>query len=141
MDAKTASLKGDLNEEIYMEQLEGFLAPDQKRKVCKLVKSLDGLQQAPKQWHEKFDKILRRFESWPSNEIWVQDWCSKNAIMASHPHVYLVVTGSRYRDLGPQVISLGSMNPSELRIFYSAIGIFVNPMLRPQGLDLRLMDT
>ncbi|KAK2979700.1 hypothetical protein RJ640_002872 [Escallonia rubra] len=66
-------------------------------------------------------------------------------LMASHPDVYLVVAGSgpwqqRYKDLGPQVIALGSMNPSELRAFYNAIDIFVNPTLRPQGLDLTLME-
>ncbi|XP_027079788.2 uncharacterized protein [Coffea arabica] len=59
--------------------------------------------------------------------------------------VYLIVAGSgpwlqRYRDLGPQVIALGSMNPSELHAFYSSIDIFVNPTLRPQGLDLTLME-
>lgn len=62
-----------------------------------------------------------------------------------HPNVYLVVAGSgpwenRYRELGPQVLVLGSMNPSELGAFYNAIDIFLNPTLRPQGLDLTLME-
>ncbi|GAA0162140.1 transmembrane signal receptor [Lithospermum erythrorhizon] len=34
MDVKTAFLNGDLEEEIYMEQLEGFLVPGKERKVC-----------------------------------------------------------------------------------------------------------
>ncbi|KAK9194952.1 hypothetical protein WN943_003067 [Citrus x changshan-huyou] len=58
MDVKTAFLNGDLDEEIYMEQPEGFIAPGQEKKVCKLVKSLYGLKQAPKQWHEKFDHTM-----------------------------------------------------------------------------------
>ena len=58
MDVKTAFLNGDLDEEIYMEQSEGFSAPGQGKKVCKLVKSLYGLKQAPKQWHEKFDNAM-----------------------------------------------------------------------------------
>ncbi|GKB58909.1 retrovirus-related pol polyprotein from transposon TNT 1-94 [Tanacetum coccineum] len=55
MDVKTAFLNGDLEEEIYMNQPEGFIAPGQEGKVCRLVKSLYGLKQAPKQWHQKFD--------------------------------------------------------------------------------------
>ncbi|KAJ4830066.1 hypothetical protein Tsubulata_009274 [Turnera subulata] len=66
-------------------------------------------------------------------------------ITRNHPDVYLLVAGSgpwqqRYRELGPQVIVLGSMSPAELRAFYNAIDIFVNPTLRPQGLDLTLME-
>ena len=58
MDVKTAFLNGELDEEIYMEQPEGFVVQGQENKVCKLVKSLYGLKQAPKQWHEKFDHTM-----------------------------------------------------------------------------------
>ena len=47
MDIKTAFLRGDLNEEIYMEKPEGFSAPGCK-KVCKVVKPFYGLKQTPK---------------------------------------------------------------------------------------------
>ncbi|XP_074323850.1 uncharacterized protein LOC141660760 [Apium graveolens] len=40
MDVKIAFLNGDIYEEIYMEQPEGFVVPGQERKVCRLVKSL-----------------------------------------------------------------------------------------------------
>ncbi|WRX18298.1 Reverse transcriptase [Theobroma cacao] len=58
MDIKTTFLNGELDEEVYMEQLEGFVFPSQERKVCKLVKSLYGLKQEPKQWHQKFDEVV-----------------------------------------------------------------------------------
>ncbi|KAG6684245.1 hypothetical protein I3842_12G052700 [Carya illinoinensis] len=66
-------------------------------------------------------------------------------LITNHPGVYLIVAGSgpweqRYKDLGSQVLVLGSMNPSKLRAFYNAIDVFVNPTLRPQGLDLTLME-
>ena len=58
MDVKTAFLNGDLEEEIYMDQPEGFTMPGNEHKVCKLLKYLYGLKQAPRQWHEKFDQCL-----------------------------------------------------------------------------------
>lgn len=65
--------------------------------------------------------------------------------MKKYTNVYLVVAGAgpwqqRYMELGPQVKVLGSMSPTELRGFYNGIDIFVNPTLRPQGLDLTLME-
>ncbi|XP_076959338.1 uncharacterized protein LOC143635370 [Bidens hawaiensis] len=66
-------------------------------------------------------------------------------LIKNYTNVFLVVAGAgpwqqRYMELGSQVIVLGSMNPSELRGFYNGIDIFVNPTLRPQGLDLTLME-
>ncbi|KAF3630588.1 hypothetical protein FXO37_28413 [Capsicum annuum] len=58
IDVKNAFLNGDLEEEIYIEQPEGFVVPGKENKVCKLVKSLYGLKQAPKQWHAKFDQTM-----------------------------------------------------------------------------------
>ncbi|GKD24429.1 retrotransposon protein, putative, ty1-copia subclass [Tanacetum coccineum] len=51
MDVKTAFLNRDLEDEIYMNQPESFIAPRQEGKVCRLVKSLYGLKKASKQWH------------------------------------------------------------------------------------------
>jgi hypothetical protein len=43
MNVKTTFLNGELNEEIYMNQPDGFVAPGQENKVCRLRKSLYGL--------------------------------------------------------------------------------------------------
>nr|GEX88883.1 zinc finger, CCHC-type [Tanacetum cinerariifolium] len=58
IDVITAFLNGDLDEEIYMKQPEGFVMPGRESKLCKLKKSLYGLKQAPKQWHQKFDDVV-----------------------------------------------------------------------------------
>ncbi|WJX83794.1 hypothetical protein P8452_66428 [Trifolium repens] len=58
MDVKTAFLRGDLHEEIYMEQPDGFVEKGKEDYVCKLVKSLYGLKQAPRQWYQKFNSVM-----------------------------------------------------------------------------------
>ena len=44
MDVKTTFLNDELDEEIYMEQLEGFIVLGNEKKMCRLVKSLYGLK-------------------------------------------------------------------------------------------------
>ena len=39
MDVKTVFLNGDLEEQIYMDQPQGFVQPVHENKVCKLTKS------------------------------------------------------------------------------------------------------
>jgi hypothetical protein len=58
MDVKITFLNGELEEEIYMDQPDGFVVKGEETNVCKLLKSLYGLKQAPKQYHEKFDRTL-----------------------------------------------------------------------------------
>ena len=48
LDVKTAFLHGDLEEEIYMQQLEGFKEPSEEDYVCLLKRSLYGLKQSPR---------------------------------------------------------------------------------------------
>ncbi|KAK0585008.1 hypothetical protein LWI29_022138 [Acer saccharum] len=59
LDVKTAFLHGDLEEEIYMQQPEGFAEDGKEELVCRLTKSLYGLKQAPRQWYKKFDGFMQ----------------------------------------------------------------------------------
>ncbi|GKE19960.1 retrovirus-related pol polyprotein from transposon TNT 1-94 [Tanacetum coccineum] len=47
MDVKTTFLHGELKEEVYVSQLEGFIDPDHPTHVYRLKKALYGLKQAP----------------------------------------------------------------------------------------------
>ena len=46
MDVKTAFLNGNIEEELYMVQPEGFVNPEDAGKVCKLQRSIYGVKQA-----------------------------------------------------------------------------------------------
>ncbi|KAL4383566.1 hypothetical protein GQ457_15G010160 [Hibiscus cannabinus] len=61
MDVKTAFLNGDLEEEVYMKQPEGFSSSDGENLVCKLKKSIYGLKQASRQWYLKFHEVISSF--------------------------------------------------------------------------------
>jgi hypothetical protein len=58
MDVKTTFLHGDLEEEIYMKQPEGFVVKGKKELICKLKKSLYGLKQSPRMWYQNFDTYI-----------------------------------------------------------------------------------
>jgi hypothetical protein len=58
MDVKTTFLNGDLEEEIYMEQPQGF-TQEGEHLVCKLHKSMYGLKQSPRAWNKKLDVFLK----------------------------------------------------------------------------------
>jgi hypothetical protein len=62
MDVKTTFLNGKLEEEIYMEQLQGFVHQGGEHLVCKLHKSLYGLKQSPRAWNQKLDVFLKSIE-------------------------------------------------------------------------------
>ena len=68
MDVNSAYLNGDIDAEIYIKQPEGYIDPDNPRKVCKLRKSLYGLKQSARCWNEKIDNFLKSEGYCPKRE-------------------------------------------------------------------------
>nr|GEY42995.1 integrase, catalytic region, zinc finger, CCHC-type, peptidase aspartic, catalytic [Tanacetum cinerariifolium] len=58
MDVKTTFLNGNLWEEVYVSQTDGFVDPDNPNHVYKLKKALYGLKQAPRAWYDMLSSFL-----------------------------------------------------------------------------------
>ncbi|GKC23450.1 ribonuclease H-like domain, reverse transcriptase, RNA-dependent DNA polymerase [Tanacetum coccineum] len=62
LDVKSAFLHGDLQEEVYVTQPEGFIKRKDNGKVYRLIKALYGLRQAPRAWNIKLDNTLKSLD-------------------------------------------------------------------------------
>ena len=60
MDVTTAFLNGELEDEVYMRQPEGFVSKGQEDLVCKLKQSIYGLKQSPRCWNFALDSHLKK---------------------------------------------------------------------------------
>ena len=60
MNVKTAFLNGELDEEVYMLQPEGFTSTDES-KVCRIQRSIYGLKQASQSWNIRFDRTIKMY--------------------------------------------------------------------------------
>ncbi|TPX52840.1 DNA-directed DNA polymerase [Powellomyces hirtus] len=67
MDAVTAFLNPDIEEEIYMEQPEGFAIAGQEHLVCRLCRNLYGLKQSPRNWNQLHNAQVKQLGFVQSN--------------------------------------------------------------------------
>nr|GEU46554.1 putative reverse transcriptase domain-containing protein [Tanacetum cinerariifolium] len=58
MDVMTAFLNGNMREEVYVSQLDGFMDPDNPNHVYNLKKAFYGLKQAPRTWYAMLSSFL-----------------------------------------------------------------------------------
>ncbi len=124
VDISHAFINGELEEEIYMKQPEGFeeMGPDY---VCRLQRSIYGLKQAGRVWNQKLHSVLtligfKRLESDRSIYLYVRD--DVRIIMPIHVDDLTLASSSqsvidqvikelaqhfKLRDLGPTSFLLG----------------------------------
>ena len=67
LDVTTAFLNGKLEEVVYMQQPEGFIADGQEHLVCRLKRSIYGLKQSPRCWNSTIDGYLKQLGFLQSN--------------------------------------------------------------------------
>ena len=60
MDVKIVFLNGNLEEEVYIIQPEGYASKEFPQKVCSLQRSIYGLKETSKSWNMIFDEAIRK---------------------------------------------------------------------------------
>ena len=55
---ETAFLNGELDEDIYMVQPDGYIEEEHAHLVCKLQRSLYVLKQSPRMWNKTIDEFM-----------------------------------------------------------------------------------
>lgn len=102
IDVKTAFLNGDLNEDVFMEQPEGFVNEKLPNHVCKLQKALYGLKQSPRQWFAKIDSFLCAtldFQSCPYDPCFYVQRKSTAVVLITLYVDDLLIAGSSLQDI------------------------------------------
>ncbi|GJY78458.1 retrovirus-related pol polyprotein from transposon TNT 1-94 [Tanacetum coccineum] len=113
MDVKTAFLSGELKEEVYVSQLEGFVDPDHPTHVYRLKKVLYGLKQAPWAWYDTLSRFLLD---------------NKFSMVAVDPTLFTRKTGKHILLVQIYVddIIFASTDPKACDIFSNEMSIFIN---------------
>ncbi|KAM1541869.1 hypothetical protein ACFX15_011235 [Malus domestica] len=96
LDIKNAFLHGELQEDIYMKQPQGFVDVTKPTHVCKLIKSLYGLKQAPRAWNSKFTSYLPAmgFKASTSDSSLFVKQCEKDMVILLLYVDDIIITGS-----------------------------------------------
>jgi hypothetical protein len=95
LDVKSAFLHGELEEEVYVSQPEGYVVEGKEQYVLKLSKALYGLRQAPRAWNVRLDRSLKKlkFRRCASEQAVYTRGVGKNAIILGVYVDDLIITG------------------------------------------------
>jgi len=95
LDVKSAFLHGELEEEVYVSQPEGYVVEGKEQYVLKLSKALYGLRQAPRAWNVRLDRSLKKlkFRKCASEQAVYTRGVGKSAIILGVYVDDLIVTG------------------------------------------------
>lgn len=108
MDVDTAFLNGKLEEEIYMEQPEGFVDPEHPDWVCRLKRCIYGLKQASRVWNKTLDKHLKTkgFEQTKADPcIYVRNTPEGKTILCVYVDDLLIfATNNKLRDYARDIL-------------------------------------
>ena len=100
MDVSTVFLHGELMDEVYMRQPEGFIEPGKEHLVCHLKRSIYGLKQSPRCWNPTLDNHLKEmgFKQAPCDPCLYIHSDSEGEIFVVGVYVDNIILGGRSID-------------------------------------------
>jgi hypothetical protein len=128
MDVKSAFLNGDLQEEVYVQHLAGFVRTGEEHKVLKLHKALYGLHQAPRAWNAILDDTLLKlgFRRCPSEPALYTKEVEENQLVIGVYVDDIMITGARDEDIKKFKSEMAQVfNMSDLGLLHYYLGIEV----------------
>ena len=128
LDVKSAFLNGELEEEVYVSQLEGYVQKGKEKMVLKLSKALYGLRQALRAWNIRLDKSLKKlgFRKCPSEAAVYKRGIGNSAVVLGVYVDDLIVTGENPGEIDlfkKQMTSEFDMSDLGLLSFYLGIEV------------------
>jgi len=128
LDVKSAFLHGELQEEVYVQQPEGYAVKGKEHCVLRLSKALYGLKQAPRAWNMRLDRSLKKlgFTRCISEQaVYIRGTGKTNLILGVYVDD-LIVTGeepSEIRKFKQQMTAEFEMSDLGLLSFYLGIEV------------------
>ena len=148
MDVKSAFLNGELEEEVYVKQPDGYIKKGREHLVMRLKKALYGLKQALRAWYTKLDKCLRSLDFTRSSQehaVYFKRSVTSRLIIGVYVDD-LIITGTenhQIEDLKAQMKNQFEM--SDLGLLTSYLGIEVTQergkiLLSQKSYALRILE-
>eukprot|EP00253_Pinus_taeda_P031264 PITA_31264 len=123
IDVKLTFLNGELEEEVYIEQPEGFLLSEKEDCVCRLKKALYGLKQAPRAWYARLDGYLHQQgfkKDTADSNLYVQ--IDKDNLTIVEVYVDDIIFGSNDDQLSCKLSIDDASKDVDQRLYISMIG-------------------
>jgi hypothetical protein len=140
MDVKSTFLNGELEEEVYIEQPEGFQLSENTDYVCKLNKALYGLKQAPRAWYSRLYKYLQHAgfrKGSVDNNLYIK--VTQDSILLIEVYVDDIIFGS-IDDRLRQKFAKDMQNEFEMSLF-GEISFFLGLQIRQRNQIIFISQT
>ena len=129
MGVVTTILNDTSDEEIYMQQPEGYVEPGKEELVYRLQKSLYGLKQSPRCWNNVFKEFMLSLgfvQSVADSCIFIRVLDDKLAIVTVHVDDLILLTETKEEMINLKTSLANHFKMKDIGILHYCLGVSVN---------------